>query len=119
MVAHHQSIADCKNIFSRAPFLPSLDQMVVATRMQSLGILDLEIMRGRYAETHKNWRISFYTNVEDFRRHDANIFIRIRNFLLPGYEHFFRLKHGIVLRPHLAHNQTSELANHQYVSYLG
>ena len=93
--------------------------MVVATRMQSLGILDLEIMRGRYAETHKNWRISFYTNVEDFRRHDANIFIRIRNFLLPGYEHFLRLKHGIVLQLQLAHNQTAAQANNQNLSSLG
>ena len=93
--------------------------MVEATRMQSLEILDLEIMRGRYAETHKNWRISFYTNIEDFRRHDDDIFIRIRNFLLPGYEYFFRLKHGIVLQLHLAHNQTAAPANHQYVSSLG
>ena len=33
--------------------LPSLDRMVAATEMQGLKILDLEIMRGHYAETLK------------------------------------------------------------------
>ena len=76
-------------------------------------------MRGRYAETLKNWRISFYSNIEDFCRHDADIFIGMRNFSLRGYKHFFQLKHGIVLQLQLAHNQTAAQANNQNLSSLG
>ena len=117
--AQNHSIADCKNIFSRAPFLPSLDQMVVATKTQRLGIVDLEIIRGHYAETLKNWRKSFYSNIEDFCGHNTDIFIRIRNFFLRGYEHFFRLKHGIDLQLQLAHNRAAAPTNNQYVGSLG
>ena len=53
-----------KYIFPRG-FLPSLDQMVAATEMQGLKTLDLEIMRGHYAETLKQWRLNFDSNIDD------------------------------------------------------
>ena len=70
-------------------FLPSLDQMIAATEMQGLKILDLEIMRGHYAEKFKHWRMNFHANIEDVRNHHDDTFIRMWNFYLLGCEYFF------------------------------
>ncbi|MGB2463061.1 MAG: class I SAM-dependent methyltransferase [Candidatus Puniceispirillaceae bacterium] len=99
-------------------FLPSLDQMVAATEMQGLKILDLEIMRGHYAETLKHWRMNFHANIEDVRNHYDDTFIRMWNFYLLGCEYFFRLQHGMVLQLQLAHNQVAAPANRRYVGDL-
>lgn len=99
-------------------FLPSLDQMVAATEMQGLKILDLEIMRGHYAETLKHWRMNFHANIEDVRNHYDDTFIRMWNFYLLGCEYFFRLQHGMVLQLQLAHNQMAAPANRRYIGDL-
>jgi cyclopropane-fatty-acyl-phospholipid synthase len=99
-------------------FLPSLDQMVAATEMQGLKILDLEIMRGHYAETLKHWRMNFHANIEDVRNHYDDTFIRMWNFYLLGCGYFFRLQHGMVLQLQLAHNQMAAPANRRYIGDL-
>ena len=68
--------------------MPSLDQMVAATEMQGLIILDLEIMRGHYAETPKQWRLNFHNNIDDVRKHYDDTFIQMWNFYLLGCEYF-------------------------------
>ena len=70
-------------------FLPSLEQMVAATEMQGLKILDLEIMRVHYAETLKHWPMNFHANIEDDRNYWDDTFIRMWNFYLLGCEYFF------------------------------
>ena len=99
-------------------FLPSLDQMVAATEMQGLKILDLETMRGHYAETLKHWRMNFHANIEDVRNHYDDTFIRMWNFYLLGCEYFFRLQHGMVLQLQLAHDQMAAPANRRYIGDL-
>ena len=99
-------------------FLPSLDQMVAATEMQGLKILDLEIMRGHYAETLKQWRLNFYSNIDDVRKHYDDTFIRMWSFYLLGCEYFFRQQHGMVLQLQLAHNQMAAPANRRYIGEL-
>ena len=99
-------------------FLPSLDQMVAATEMQGLKILDLEIMSGHYAETLKQWRLNFHSNVDDLRKHYDDTFIRMWNFYLLGCEYFFRQQHGMVLQLQLAHNQMATPENRSYIGEL-
>ena len=45
-------------IFPRG-YIPSLDQMTRAAGCQGLKILEMEIMRGHYVETLKQWRQAF------------------------------------------------------------
>ncbi len=51
--------------------------MVAATEMPGVKILDLEIMRGHYAETLKHWRMNFHAYVKDVRNHYDDTFIRM------------------------------------------
>ena len=83
--------------------------------MQWLKILDLEIMRGLYAETLKQWRLNFHSNIDDMRKHCDETFIRMQNFYLLGCEYFFRQQHGIVLQFPLAHNQIAAQPNRCYI----
>ena len=103
-----------KHIFPGG-FLPSLDQMVAATEMQRLKILNLEIMRGHCAEILEQWRLNFHSNIDDLRKHYDDTVIRMWNFYLLGCKYFFRQQHGMVLQRQLAHNQMAAPENCRYI----
>lgn len=99
-------------------YLPSLDQMVIATEFQGLKILDLEIMRGHYAETLKHWRLNFCANTDKISKFYDDRFIRMWKFYLVGCEYFFRTQHGMVLQLQLAHDQMATPTNRRYLTKL-
>jgi len=99
-------------------YLPSLDQMVAATELQGLKILDIEIIRGHYAETLKAWQTNFHRNIHVIRETYDDRFIRMWDFYLAGCEYFFRTQHGMVFQLQLAHDQMAAPANRRYLGPL-
>lgn len=97
-------------------YLPSLDQMIEATEMQGLKILDIEIMRGHYAETLKHWRLNFHKNRTEIQKIYDERFIRMWDFYLIGCEYFFRTQHGMVFQLQLAHDQMAAPINRHHIS---
>ena len=65
-----------KYIFIRV-YIPSIEQMTHAAGRQGLKTLDMEIMRGHYAETLKQWRQPFRQHIATVRQHYDKRFIRI------------------------------------------
>jgi cyclopropane-fatty-acyl-phospholipid synthase len=99
-------------------YLPSLEQMVQSTEMQGLKILDMEIMRGHYAETLKKWRQNFHDSMDEIQLHYDDRFIRMWDFYLVGCECFFRLQQGMVMQLQLGHDQMAAPANRRYIGVL-
>jgi cyclopropane-fatty-acyl-phospholipid synthase len=99
-------------------FLPSLDQMIAATEHQGLKIIDLEIMRGHYAETLRHWRANFHANITEIRKVYDERFVRMWDFYLLGCEYFFRTQRGMVFQLQLAHDQMAVPINRQYMCKL-
>jgi cyclopropane-fatty-acyl-phospholipid synthase len=99
-------------------FLPSLDQMILATEHQGLKIIDLEIMRGHYAETLRHWRTNFHANISEIRKVYDERFVRMWDFYLLGCEYFFRTQQGMVFQLQLAHDQMAVPINRQYMCKL-
>jgi len=58
-------------------YIPSLEQMTRAAGNQGLKILDMEIMRGHYAETLKQWRQAVHQNIATVRQDYDERFIRM------------------------------------------
>ena len=67
-----------------------------ATGCQGLQILDVEIRRGHYAETLKQWRQAFRQNIATVRQDYDERFIRMQKFYLIGCEYFFRCQDVMV-----------------------
>ena len=67
-------------------YIPSLEQMTRAAGRQGLKILDMEIMRGHYAETLKQWRQPFRQNIATVRQDYDERFIRMWEFYLISCE---------------------------------
>ena len=57
---------------------------------QGLKILDMEIMRGHYAETLKQWQQASLRNIETVHQDYDERFTRMWEFYLIGCEYFFR-----------------------------
>jgi len=81
--------------------------MTRAAGRQGLKILDMEIMRGHYAETLKHWRQAFHQNIATVRQDYDERFIHMWEFYLIGCEYFFRCQHGMVFQLQLAHDHNA------------
>ena len=97
-------------------YLPSLEQMTGAAGRQGLKILDMEIMRGHYAETLKQWRQAFRQNIAKVRQDYDERFIRMWEFYLIGCEYFFRYQDGMVFQMQLAHDHNAAPLTRRYIS---
>ncbi len=90
-----------KYIFPCA-YLPSVAQMIRNIEERGLKLLDLEIMRGHYAETLRHLRLRFLAHRADMTKlYDAR-FVSMWEFYLVGCEYFFRRQHGMVMQLQLA-----------------
>jgi len=97
-------------------YIPSLEQMTRAAGRQGLKILDMEIMRGHYAETLKQWRQAFRQNIATVRQDYDERFIRMWEFYLIGCEYFFRCQDGMVFQLQLAHDHNAAPLTRRYIS---
>lgn len=79
-------------------YLPSIEQLVRATSGRGWKLLDLEVVRGHYANTLRHWCLRFLANRDRIQvLYDAR-FVRMWEFYLLGCEFFFRSLHGIVVQ---------------------
>jgi len=97
-------------------YLPSLEQMTYCASQQKLKILDIEIMRGHYAETLKAWRAAFRANIDVVRHHYDSRFIRMWEFYLTGCEYFSRNQDGMVFQLQLGHDFTAAPLTRSYIT---
>ena len=96
-------------------FLPSIGQMIHHTEQRGLKMLDMEVMRGHYAETLRLWCLRFLDRRGAMRRlYDAR-FVRMWEFYLVGCEYFFRRQHGMVLQLQLAKDQMAAPMSRHYI----
>ena len=79
-------------------YLPSIGQMNRHTEKCGLNVLDMEVMRGHYAETLRLWRIRFLDHRAAMRRLYDACFVRMWEFYLVGCEYFSRRQHVTVLQ---------------------
>ena len=68
--------------------------MTLAAGREGLRTLDMEIMRGHYAETLNQWRQAFRQNIATVCRDYDERFIRMWEFYLIGCEYFFAVRMG-------------------------
>ena len=77
----HHNARRCKRWLNKYIFpgcyIPSLEQMTLAAGRQGLKILDMEIMRGHYAETLNQWRQAFRQNIATVCQDYDERFIRV------------------------------------------
>jgi len=67
-------------------YLPSIQQLVSVTEGRGLKLLDMEVMRGHYADTLRHWRLRFRDHHDSMTViHDAR-FVRMWEFYLLGCE---------------------------------
>lgn len=79
-------------------YLPSIEQLVRASSGRGWKLLDLEVMRGHYADTLRHWRHRFLANRDRIQElYDAR-FVRMWEFYLLGCEYFFRSQRGMVVQ---------------------
>ena len=90
--------------------------MTRAAGRQGLKILDIEIMRGHYAETLKQWRQAFHQNIATVLQNYDERFIRMWEFYLISCEYFFRCHDGIVFQLQLVHGRDEAPLTRRYIS---
>ena len=96
-------------------YLPSVQQMVRHTEGRGLKLLDVEVMRGHYAETLRLWRLRFLASRTTMTAlYDAR-FVRMWKFYLAGCEYFFRRQHAMVLQLQLAKDQMAAPMSRHYI----
>ena len=78
--------------------LPSLPQLVRAAEAGGLKILDMEIMRGHYAETLLHWRMRFLRNRDRITALYDECFVLMWEFHIARCEYFFRCQHGMIVQ---------------------
>ena len=98
--------------------LPSLPQLVRAAEAGGLKILDMEIMRGHYAETLLHWRMRFLRNRDRITALYDERFVRIWEFYLAGCEYFFRSQHGMVVQIQLSDDHQAVPESRDYITEL-
>ena len=98
--------------------LPSLPQLVRAAEAGGLKILDMEIMRGHYAETLLHWRMRFLLNRDRITALYDERFVRMWEFYLAGCEYFFRCQHGMVVQLQLSDDNKAEPESRDYITEL-
>jgi cyclopropane-fatty-acyl-phospholipid synthase len=79
-------------------YLPSIEQLVHATSERGWKLLDLEVMRGHYADTLCLWRHRFLANRDRIQELYDLRFVRMWEFYLLGCEYFFRSQRGMVVQ---------------------
>jgi len=79
-------------------YLPSLEQLVEATSGRGWKLLDLEVMRGHYADTLWHWRHRFLTHRDRMETLYDSRFVRMWEFYLLGCEYFFRSQNGMIVQ---------------------
>ena len=99
-------------------YLPSLEQIVACCSRHGLKIIYLEILRGHYAETLRQWRIAFEANIDLIKQDYDDRFVRMWRFYLAGCEYFFRHQDGMVFQMQLAHDYNSVPATRRYIAEL-
>ena len=98
--------------------LPSLPQLVRAAEAGGLKILDMEIMRGHYAETLLHWRMRFLRNRDRITALYDERFVRMWEFYLAGCEYFFRCQHGMVVQLQLSDDHQAVPESRDYITDL-
>lgn len=99
-------------------YLPSVQQLAAAAETSGLKILDLEIMRGHYAETLRHWRQRFLARRDHVTTlYDAR-FVRMWEFYLVGCEYFFRCQHGMVVQLQLSDDHQAVPKSRRYITEL-
>jgi cyclopropane-fatty-acyl-phospholipid synthase len=79
-------------------YLPSLQQLVQASSGRGWKLLDLEVMRGHYADTLRHWRHRFLANRDRMEQLHDDRFVRMWEFYLLGCEYFFRSQNGMIVQ---------------------
>ena len=90
--------------------------MTRAAGCQRPKILDIEIMRGYYAETLNQWRQAFRQNIATVSQDYDERFIRMWESYLIGCEYFFRCQDGMVFQLQLAHDHNPASLTRRYIS---
>ena len=98
--------------------LPSLPQLVRAAEAGGLKILDMEIMRGHYAETLFHGRMRFLRNRDRITALYDERFVRMWEFYLAGCEYFFRCQHGMVDQLRLSDDHQAVPESRDYITDL-
>ena len=99
-------------------YLPSTQQLVGTAEAHGLKILDVEIMRGHYAETLRHWRVRFLAQRDQVAALYDERFIRMWEFYLVGCEYFFRCQHGMVVQLQLSDDHQAVPKSRQYITLL-
>ena len=68
-------------------------------------ILDMEITRGHYTKTLKQWQQASRQNIATVRQDYDEHSIRMRELYFIGCKYFFRCQDGMVFQLQLAHYQ--------------
>ena len=121
-IAMHHSATPVNRWLTRYIFpggyLPSIQQLISVTEGRGLKLLDMEIMRGHYAETLRHWRLRFEKRREIMAEKYDERFVRMWEFYLLGCEYFFRCQHGMVVQLQLSDDQQSVPKSRAYVNDL-
>ena len=121
-IAVHDRAAPVNRWMTRYIFpgghLPSLPQLVRAAEAGGLKILDMEIMRGHYAETLLHWRMRFLRNRDRITALYDERFVRMWEFYLAGCEYFFRCQHGMVVQLQLSDDHQAVPESRDYITEL-
>ena len=99
-------------------YLPSIRQLVRATEGRGIKILDMEVMRGHYAETLRHWRLRFLAQRERMTEINDARFVRMWEFYLLGCKYFFRCQHGMVVQLLLSDDQKAVPESRSFISNL-
>ena len=99
-------------------YLPSIQQLIRATEGRGIKILDMEVMRGHYAETLRHWRLRFMAQRDRMTDiYDAR-FVRMWEFYLLGCEYFFRCQHGMIVQLLLSDDQKAVPESRSFIGNL-
>ncbi len=99
-------------------YLPSLQQLVQASSGRGWKLLDLEVMRGHYADTLRHWRHRFLANRDRMEQLHDDRFVRMWEFYLLGCEYFFRSQNGMVVQLLLSDDQLAVPDSRAYLHDL-
>ena len=99
-------------------YLPSIQQLTKASEGRGLKLLDMEVMRGHYADTLRHWRLRFLSHRDSMTDcYDAR-FVRMWELYLLGCEYFFRCQHGMVVQLLLSDDQQAVPESRSFISDL-
>jgi cyclopropane-fatty-acyl-phospholipid synthase len=99
-------------------YLPSIQQLMNASEGRGLKLLDLEVMRGHYAETLRHWRLRFRVHRDRLAKIYDTRFVRMWEFYLLGCEYFFRCQHGMVVQLLLSDDQRAVPESRDFIHDL-